>query len=271
MALPQQHARLPDRLGVEAAERLVRIPHRHQVERHAHLVGGVAAEVLVGQEDDLLAARPRPLERRPGVAGRADDAAVLADERFDARRRVDVGDGDHGRGDADRLEILPRHLELLGLGHVGHRAAGGEVGQDHLLVRRGQDVRALGHEVDAAEDDELGVLVVADALRQLPRVADVVGELDHLVALVVVAEDDEALAEGRPRRRDAAVHLLDRQAEVALRERLPLADVLVLELRQDVDRTHGSIAPAGERLRSRSGVSRTDDSGVARARKRQEL
>ena len=98
-----------------------------------------------------------------------------------------------------------------------------------------EDVRALGHEVDAAEDDELGVLVLADALRELPRVAGVVGELDHLVALVVVAEHDETLAERRPRRRDPAVHLLDRQAEVALRERLPLADVLVLVLRQDVD------------------------------------
>ena len=41
-------------------------------------------------------------------------------------------------------------------------------------------------------------------LRELPRVAGVVGELDHLVALVVVAEDDEALAERGPRRRDPA-------------------------------------------------------------------
>ena len=131
---------------------------------------------------------------------------------------------------------------------------GGEVRQDHLLVRRGQDVRALGHEVHAAEDDELGVLMVADALRRLPRVAGVVGELDHLVALVVVAEDDEALAERRPRRRDPAVHLLDGQAEVALRERLPLADVLVLELRQDVDGAHGSIVQPG------------NDSGVVLAR-----
>ena len=38
--------------------------------------------------------------------------------------------------DAHRLEVAPADLELVDLGHVGHRAAGGQVGQDHLLVRR---------------------------------------------------------------------------------------------------------------------------------------
>ena len=148
------------RLRIEAAHDLVRIPDRHLVERHAHGVGGVAAEVLIGQEQDALAARPRPFERRAGVAGGADRAAVLADERFDAGGGVDVGERHERVGDADLLELAPGDLELVGLGHVGHRAAGGEVGQDHLLVRRGEDVGALGHEVDAAEDDELGVGVL---------------------------------------------------------------------------------------------------------------
>ena len=62
------------------------------------------------------------------------------------------------RVDAEHLlEIAPAHLELIGIGHVGHRAAGGEVRQDHLLMRRAQHVGALGHEVHAAEHDELGV------------------------------------------------------------------------------------------------------------------
>ena len=58
------------------------------------------------------------------------------------------------------FELAPGDLDLVGLGHVGHRAAGGQVGQDHLLVRRGEDVGGLGHEVDAAEDDEVGVRVL---------------------------------------------------------------------------------------------------------------
>ena len=63
---------------------------------------------------------------------------------------------------------------------------------------------------------------------ELERVAGVVGELDHLVALVVVAEDDEAAAERRPGGGDARVHLLVGQTEIALRQRLALADVLFL-------------------------------------------
>ena len=62
--------------------------------------------------------------------------------------------------------------------------------------------------------------------RELQRVADVVGELDHLVALVVVAEDDEPVAERRLGRGDPRVHLVVRQTEISLRERLALADAL---------------------------------------------
>ena len=60
-----------------------------------------------------------------------------------------------------------------------------------------QHVGAFGHEVHAAEHDELGVGMLADLPRELERVAGVVGELDHLVALVVMAEDHEPAAERR--------------------------------------------------------------------------
>ena len=69
---------------------------------------------------------------------------------------------------------------------------------------------------------------VAICARELERVAGVVGELDHLVALVVMAEDDEPVAERRFRRGDARVHLLVRQAEIALGQRLPLGDARLL-------------------------------------------
>ena len=75
-----------------AAVHLVRIPHDHLVERHTHLVRGVAAEMLIGKEQNALAALQRPSQRRRAVGRRADDAAALADEGFDGRGRVDVGD-----------------------------------------------------------------------------------------------------------------------------------------------------------------------------------
>ena len=95
-----------------------------------------------------------------------------------------------------------------------------------------QHVGALRHEVHAAEDDELGVGMLADLARELVGIAGVVGELDHFVALIVMAEDDEPAAERRLRGGDAAVHLLVGQAEVALGQRLALGDVLLLVLGQ---------------------------------------
>ena len=46
--------------------------------------------------------------------------------------------------------------------------------------------------------------MLADLARELERVAGVVGELDHFVALVVVAEDDEAVGRAWPGRRRCA-------------------------------------------------------------------
>ena len=148
-------------LARQPAERLVRIPHHHLIERHAHLERGVAAEMLVGQEQDLLLLLPAPLQRGGGVRRRADGAAVLADERLNRRGGVDVGDRHHARSEAQLRELRPADLELIGRRHVGHRAAGGEVRQDDLLVRHRQDVGALGHEVHAAEHDVVGVRVLA--------------------------------------------------------------------------------------------------------------
>ena len=84
--------------------------------------------------------------------------------------------------------------------------------------------------MDAAEDDELGVVPVRGGARELQRVAGEVGELDHLVALVVMAEDDDALAERRLGGGDPRVHLVVGEAQVFLRERLALADALLLDL-----------------------------------------
>ena len=98
---------------------------------------------------------------------------------------LDVGDGGQG---------LPRLLDRVEVGHVGHGAAGVEVGEDHRLVVAGEDVGRLGHEVDAAEHDVLGRRVGGQA-GQAEGVAPGVGPAHDLVALVVVAEDEEPVAE----------------------------------------------------------------------------
>ena len=146
--------------------------------------------------------RERPLERDLGVGRRADRPAVLAAERLDVGRGVHVGHGYDGRGDAGVLERVPGVLDLREAGHVGHRAAGGEVRQDHLLLRAGEDVGRLGHEVHAAEHDVLRVRAAGGVAGQLEGVTGDVGELDDLVALVVVAEHEHPVAErllGGPR------------------------------------------------------------------------
>ena len=78
--------------------------------------------------------------------------------------------------------------QLVGVDRVGERAAGVEVGDQHLLLGR-EDRGGLGHEVDAAEGDHLGV-GVGRLAREPERVADEVGDVLDLRQLVVVGEDD---------------------------------------------------------------------------------
>ena len=61
-----------------------------------------------------------------------------------------------------------------------------------------------------------------------------VGELDHFVALVVMAENDEPVAERGFGGRDADVELGLRQTEIALRQRLALAQSRALVVGQQL-------------------------------------
>src|SRR5690606_33238368 len=70
-----------------------------------------------------------------------------------------------------------------------------------------------------AEHDELGLLLLLGQHRQPVAVAAGVGEADDLVALVVVAEDEDAVAQGGLGCRDAVRQLLWRSSGVPLWER----------------------------------------------------
>src|SRR5262245_9889982 len=93
VAFPQNDPRALDRRGLEAAPDLIWIPDDHLVQRNAEFVRGVSPQVLVRQEEHAFAALPRPLQRCGGIRGSADYAATLAAERFDRRRRIDIGNG----------------------------------------------------------------------------------------------------------------------------------------------------------------------------------
>ena len=198
VAAPQDHRRGLQLLGGQPAAGLARVVDHALVERDAHLQHrGVAAQVLIGEEEHLLAALEGPLQHRLGVRRRTDDAAVLAAEGLDVGRGVHVRHRHRHVGHAGVGQHVPGVLDLGEAGHVRHRAAGGQVGQDDLLMVGGQDVGRLGHEVHAAEDDELRLGPRRRLAGQLERVAGHVGELDDLVALVVVTQHEEPVAERR--------------------------------------------------------------------------
>ena len=160
--------------------------------------------MLVRQEQHLAAMAERPGQGPAGVGGGADRAAVPAGEGLDVGRGVHVGDRDDLAGDAEVLQCLPALLDLVVGGHVGHGAAGRKIRQHHLLAVRGQDVGGLGHEVHAAEHDELSAGPRCCVTGQFERVASDVGELDDLVPLVVVAEHEGTVTERLAGRAGAA-------------------------------------------------------------------
>jgi hypothetical protein len=125
---------------------------------------------------------------------------------------------------AHLLQFRPAQLELVDRGHVGHRAARGQVGKNDLLMRRREHVSALGHEVDTAEHDELGIGILRTVLSEAVRIAGHIGEPDHLVALVVMSEDQHTGSERALRRGDPVIELLVRESQVPVRQRLALAD-----------------------------------------------
>ena len=116
---------------------------------------------------------------------------AVVGQRLDLGRRVDVHDG-------DRAGVLGLPgAQLLGRDRVGQRAAGVEVGdQDGLLGR--EDRGRLGHEVHAAEGDDVGV-GGGRLLAEAERVAHVVGDVLDLGQLVVVGEDHRVALARRAR------------------------------------------------------------------------
>src|SRR5438445_13669586 len=83
----------------------------------------------------------------------------------------------------------------------------------------GEDVGRFGHEVDAAERRVLGLVVVGGEPGETERVAPCVGPAHDLLTLVVVAEDQQPVAEGGPGRADPGRELVGRGLGIAVGKR----------------------------------------------------
>ena len=120
------------------------------------------------------------------------------------------------------VDLLPRLDRLLVVRHVRHRAPGAQVRQHHRHAVLGEDVGGLGHEVHAAEDHVLRVVLahlLGGQLAELEAVAQKVRVLDNFVGLVVVPQDDQVRAEFLLPLRDRGVQLFVRHRVIFIRNR----------------------------------------------------
>jgi len=168
--------RAPGRDGLGGDPLVGRAEARPQHEGASGLPLHVTAEVLVGDEEHLPVGG-QALHDLDGVGRGAADVAL----RLHLGGAVDVAD-DQRPG----MLLLPG-AELRAVDHVGHGAAGAQVGQQHQSSRA-EDRGGLGHEGHAAEHDDLGRRPRGPAC-QLQRVAGVVGDPLDLLPLVVVGQD----------------------------------------------------------------------------------
>jgi len=182
---------LPDVLRVVPAQGTARVPEQDLFRRDAHPARGVASQVLVGEEEDAGTFCQRPGQHLSRVGRCADHPAVLAAERLQDGRRVDVGDRHHLPLHVQHpSQVAPRGLHQRQVGPVGQEASGLHIGDEDGLAGFGQDGRRFGHEVDAAENNVAGI--GTDGVpRQLKAIPPEVGELDDFVPLVVVPQDDQ--------------------------------------------------------------------------------
>jgi hypothetical protein len=119
---------------------------------------------------------------------RLDDLGRVRRRADDVAHRLHLGAAVDVRQHLRVRVLVLERLECVGWTAVGERAARLEIGHhdDPIGV---QDLRSLGHEVDAAERDHVAV-DLRGGLGERERVAHEVGEVLDLGLLVVVREQD---------------------------------------------------------------------------------
>ena len=153
----------------------------------------VLRQILIRQEDDAIRT---PFTRRPfndsrSVRRRAAHVAF----GFHIGRSVDVSNDRHAR------KALLDQAHIRACDRSGERAARAHVRDQHRFLRR-QNLRGLGHKVDAGLYDDGGIRLRRFA-RELQRVASEIADaVEDLGGHVIVREDDGVLRH---------LHLVDRR------------------------------------------------------------
>ncbi len=177
------------------------IPQRHFRQRNAHRLGRVAPQMLIGKEQHSLGALESPLQHGRRIAGSANNAAVASAEGFQIGGRVDVRDRRDVVGVDYLAELFPAAFDLIDRGHVGHRAAGSHVGQNHghalaaalgqFVGEVGHDIGRLGHEVHAAKGDVPALAAIGRHPAELITIALQIRKRNHFVLLIMVPQNQQ--------------------------------------------------------------------------------
>src|SRR5260370_29549552 len=141
-------------------------------------MAGVAAEMLVGEEENFFALLKGPIQSRGGVGAGASRAAVLPGKGLDGGGGVHVSDRNDLARIEQRREFVPTSFHLADVGHIRHGTTGVQVGKNDGLVLAAEYVRAFGHEVHATEDD-IAALGLRSLEGELEGVTTEIGELDN--------------------------------------------------------------------------------------------
>ncbi len=158
----------------------------------AELAGRVAGQILVGEEQHAVTLPEGPVHHLFRVGGGAHRAAVASHHGLDRQRGVDVGERHQmapGGGEA-----LQHPVEQGGGGHLRHDAVRAVIGQEHLLAFAGEQGGGFRHEVDAAENDEIGI-DAGNAPGEFEGVAADVAVPDGFFLFVMVPHDGQPAAE----------------------------------------------------------------------------
>ena len=86
MSFPEQNLCVADLFLGKTAARLIRVPDDHLIQRNAALVAGPAPEVLIREEQNLGAARQRPVQNHWCVGRGADNTTAITTEGFEVGR-----------------------------------------------------------------------------------------------------------------------------------------------------------------------------------------
>src|SRR3989454_6816133 len=111
IALPEDDARAANRFRRISAKFLIRVPNDHLLEGDAHAIAGVAAKVLVGEEENFFVTLESPVHDGGGVGTGADGAAMLSGEGFDGSGRGHVGARDELARMEERRKFAPARSE----------------------------------------------------------------------------------------------------------------------------------------------------------------